>query len=101
MWRADGRRKQFWVYIISNNSMSLYTGVTNDLQKRATDHFAGVGSKFTSRYHFDRLVYYEAFDFIVDAIAREKQIKGMPRAKKIALIKSLNPTWRDLRPTSS
>ena len=59
------------------------------------EHKAGEG-EFTSRYHFDRLVYYETYDLIVDAIARENQIKGMTRTKKIALIKTLNPQWRDL-----
>ncbi len=76
--------------------MTLYTGVTNALLRRVNDHFAGVGSEFTARYHFDRLVYFETFDYIVDAISREKQIKGLTRAKKIALVKTINPTWRDL-----
>jgi putative endonuclease len=96
LWKADGTRKQFWVYIMSNNSMSLYTGVTNDLGRRIAQHKRGEGSKFIARYHFNRLVYYETFDLIVDAIAREKQIKGMSRAKKITLIKTVNPQWRDL-----
>jgi putative endonuclease len=84
------------MYVISNNSMTLYTGVTNNLRSRVEAHKSGDGSEFTSRYHFDRLVYFETFDLITAAIAREKQIKGMTRAKKIALIKALNPTWRDL-----
>jgi putative endonuclease len=67
---------------------------------RADAHKRGEGSEFTTRYHFDRLVYYEAYDLVIEAIAREKQIKGMTRAKKIALIKSVNPTWRDLSPSS-
>ena len=96
MWRADGTLRQFFTYIVSNTSMTLYTGVTNDLQRRVYEHKTGEGSGFTSRYHFDRLVYFETYDLVVDAIAREKQIKGMTRAKKIALIKALNPTWRDL-----
>jgi putative endonuclease len=75
--------------------MTLYTGVTNDLRRRVADHKGGE-SGFTGRYHFDRLVYYETYDLIVDAISREKQIKGMTRAKKIALIKNVNPTWCDL-----
>jgi len=95
LWKADGTRRQFYVYIMSNKSMTLYTGVTSDLTRRAIEHKAGEGS-FTSRYHFDRLVYYEAYDLIVEAIEREKQIKGMTRAKKIALIKTVNPTWSDL-----
>ena len=96
MWRNDGSRKQFSVYVISNNSMTLYTGVTNHLKRRVVDHFSGIGSEFTCRYHFHRLVYFETFDYVVEAIAREKQIKGMTRAKKIAPIKTVNPVWRDL-----
>jgi putative endonuclease len=95
LWKADGTRRQFYLYIMSNRSMTLYTGVTNDLTRRIIEHKAGESS-FTSRYHFDRLVYFEEFDLIVDAITREKQIKGMTRAKKIALIKAVNPTWSDL-----
>jgi putative endonuclease len=82
-WRADGRRKQFSVYIVSNTSMTLYTGVTNDLRRRVFEHKNGIGCEFTSRYHFDRLVYFEAFEIVVDAIAREKAIKGMNRRRKI------------------
>jgi len=81
---------------MSNNSMTLYTGVTNNLERRVEEHKSGQGSKFTSRYHFDRCVYYELFDLIVEAIEREKQVKGWTRAKKIALIKSVNPKWVDL-----
>jgi putative endonuclease len=76
--------------------MTLYTGVTNELKRRVAAHFAGEGSQFTSRYHFDRLVYFETFDYIVQAIAREKQIKGLTRARKIGLIKTTNPAWCDL-----
>ncbi len=96
MWRGDGSRRQFSVYIMSNNSMTLYAGITNDLGRRVYEHKEGIGSAFTARYHFDRLVYFESFDLVVDAIAREKQIKGLTRAKKIALIKSINPSWHDL-----
>ena len=96
MWRADGTRKQFYVYITSNSSMTLYTGVTNNVMARANAHKRGKGSEFTSRYHFDRLVYFETYEMVLDAIAREKSIKGLTRAKKIALIKTVNPTWSDL-----
>src|SRR5215210_5441687 len=95
LWKSDGSRRQFYVYILSNRSMTLYTGVTNDLDRRVIEHKAGECA-FTSRYHFDRVVFYESFDLIIDAIAREKQIKGWTRVKKIALIKSMNPTWKDL-----
>lgn len=96
MWRADGSRKQFTTYIMSNASMTLYTGMTNDLRRRVWDHLNGQGCEFTGRYHFDRLVYFETFDYAEQAIAREKQIKGMNRAKKIALVKTMNPSWEDL-----
>ena len=76
--------------------MTLYTGVTNNLLRRVHEHQRGEGGTFTSRYHFDRLVYFESYDLAVDAIAREKSIKGITRAKKIALIKTMNPTWCDL-----
>jgi len=91
MWRGDGQLK-----IMSNSSMTLYTGVTNDIRKRSDAHKDGTGSQFTSRYHFDRLVYYETFESAEGAIAREKQIKAWSRRKKIALIKTMNPEWRDL-----
>jgi putative endonuclease len=96
LWKADGTRRQFSVYIMSNASMTLYTGMTNDLIRRVNEHKAGEGCTFTSRYHFDRVVYFENYDLVIDAIAREKAIKGISRAKKIALIKSVNPTWCDL-----
>jgi putative endonuclease len=95
-WRSDGSLKQFSLYVMSNSSMSLYTGATNDLRSRVSSHKEGSGSQFTARYHFDRLVYFETYERAIDAISREKQIKGLTRAKKIALIKRTNPTWRDL-----
>ena len=101
LWKPDGTRKQFCVYIMSNNSMTLYTGMTNELTRRVWQHKNGEGSEFTRRYHFDRLVYFETHDLVVDAIAREKSVKGMTRAKKIALIKTINPGWNDLDPSSS
>jgi putative endonuclease len=96
MWRSDGTRKQFYVYIMSNSSMTLYTGMTNDVMRRAGEHKSRNGSTFTARYCVDRLVYFETYDLAIDAIAREKSIKGLTRAKKIALVKAANPTWRDL-----
>ena len=86
---------------MSNHSMTLYTGVTSDLVRRANEHRTGTGSVFTSRYHFDRVVYFEIYELVIDAIAREKSIKGMTRAKKIALIKTTNPTWSDILPPPS
>lgn len=81
---------------MSNRSKTLYTGVTSKLEVRTWQHKNHVYEGFTSRYRLDRLVYYEKFSRIGDAIAREKQIKGWTRMKKMALIVSMNPTWRDL-----
>ena len=100
LWDKYGTRKQFYVYILSNASMTLYTGVTNDVQRRRWEHLNGEGTGFTKRYHFDRIVYFEEYELVTDAIEREKQIKGWTRAKKIALIKKVNPTWQDLLPSS-
>ena len=95
MWKSDGTRKSFAAYIMSNSSMTLYIGITNDLRRRVGEHKEGT-SGFTSRYRVHQLVYFEIFDYATRAIAREKQLKGWTRARKIALIKSLNPQWRDL-----
>lgn len=96
LWNRGGSLRQFAFYVMSNRSMTLYVGVTNDLPGRAGAHKRGEGSSFTKRYHFDRLVYYELFPNIRPAIEREKEIKGWTREKKIALIKTLNPGWKDL-----
>jgi len=78
------------------NNTVLYTGVTNDLYRRVSQHRAGEGSKFTARYHATKLVYYETYQDIHDAIAREKQIKGVSRQDKIDLVNDVNPNWEDL-----
>jgi len=88
--------KQFYVYIITNKSRTLYTGVTNDLERRVYEHKQKLVPGFTTKYNIDRLVYYEVTEDVGAAISREKQIKGWLRAKKIALIESLNPEWADL-----
>jgi len=88
--------KEYYVYILTNRSRTLYVGMTNDIVRRVQEHKEGRGSKFTSKYRINRLVYYESTNDVLSAIAREKQIKGWLRAKKIALIESLNPDWRDL-----
>jgi putative endonuclease len=87
-----------WVYIMTNkNNTVLYTGVTSDLSGRVQQHKNKVHPQsFTARYNVCKLVYYEPFDSIVTAIAREKQIKAGPRAKKIGLINKFNPEWVDL-----
>ena len=88
--------KQYYVYILTNRSGTLYTGITNNLERRTAEHKRGTGSAFTRKYRITRLVYFEATDDVNAAIAREKQIKGWLRAKKIALIEAENPSWRDL-----
>lgn len=74
----------------------LYTGVTNDIKRRAYEHRNGLVEGFTKKYHVKYLVYYEEFNDIDFAIRREKQIKGGSRAKKELLVNSINPSWRDL-----
>jgi putative endonuclease len=86
----------YCVYILTNRSKTLYVGVTGNLHRRVWRHKQGSGSEFCKRYKIDRLVYYESFDEVIKAINREKQIKGLLRIKKIQLIVSMNPTWRDL-----
>ena len=85
------------VYILaSRRNGTLYTGVTSNLSRRVFEHREVMTPGFASRYGCDQLVFYEHYERIVDAIAREKQIKGGSRAKKIALIESMNPEWKDL-----
>jgi putative endonuclease len=88
--------REYYVYILTNRSWTLYTGVTNDLTRRVWEHKNKWTKGFTSRYHIGKLVYFEMFSDIVDAIAREKQIKGWTRAKKWALVQAANPAWKDL-----
>ena len=88
--------KTYYVYIMTNKSRTLYTGVTNDLTRRVYEHKHKLVPGFTAKYNITYLVYYEDFQNINAAITREKQIKGWLRAKKIALIESLNPDWKDL-----
>ena len=89
--------KTFYIYMVCNRSRTvLYTGVTNDLEGRLWFHGNANPKSFVRRYRCDRLVYY-AFSSASDAITREKQIKGWRREKKNDLVRTLNPTWRDLR----
>ena len=86
----------YYTYLLTNRSRTLYTGVTNDLTRRVYEHRQKLIPGFTQKYNIDRLVYFEESADVKDAIAREKQIKGWTRAKKIALIESMNPEWQDL-----
>ncbi|MDB6128812.1 MAG: excinuclease subunit [Verrucomicrobia bacterium] len=89
--------KSYWVYILaSGKNGTLYTGVTNSLEVRVWQHKNKTRAGFTSQYNVTRLVYFEEFRDVTNAIAREKQLKGGSRRKKIALIEKENPEWRDL-----
>jgi putative endonuclease len=90
------REHRYFAYIVCSRSGTLYIGVTNSIYRRALQHKSGEVEGFASKYHCDRLVYYESFDDVHRAIGREKQLKGWSRAKKIALIESKNPRWEDL-----
>ncbi len=89
--------KTYWVYMMqSANGRALYTGVTNNLDRRVREHKDGCGSAFTARYKCHKLVYYEDFGLIDQAIVREKEIKNMTRASKEELIDTINPERIDL-----
>ena len=89
--------RTYCVYILTNSKHKvLYTGVTNDLQRRLVEHRNKTGSTFTKKYNVGKLVYFECGDDIEQAILREKQIKAGSRKKKIDLIDSFNPDWNDL-----
>ena len=88
--------RTYYVYIMTNKTRTLYTGVTNNLEKRVLQHKRKLLPGFTYQYNISRLVYYETFGDILAAIQREKQIKGWLRAKKVALIVAANPAWTDL-----
>jgi len=89
-------RKGGFVYILTGKSGVLDTGVTNSLDRRIVQHRLKIAQGFTAKYNVTRLVYYERFGDIRSAIRREKELKGWLRARKIALIESVNPVWRDL-----
>jgi len=88
--------KQYYIYIMTNSSRTLYTGVTDDLVRRVYEHKNKLINGFTQKYNITRLVYYEITGDVQTAIQREKQIKGWLRKKKIALIEAANPEWEGL-----
>jgi len=88
--------RQFYVYILSSRSGVLYIGVTSDLPRRLYEHQHGMIEGFTKKYGIKRLIYFEAFDDPRTAIDREKQIKRWSRAKKLALIRTMNPSFKEL-----
>jgi len=94
--KRRSRLVAYYVYILASPSHTLYTGVTNDMVRRLSEHRSGACGSFTSRYRVTQLVHFEEFDDIRTAIEREKQIKGLLRSKKVSLIELSNPHWRDL-----
>jgi putative endonuclease len=88
--------KNYYAHIMTNKSRTFYTGITNNLERRVSEHKQKLIEGFTKRYNITVLVHFEVFSDVRDAIAREKQVKDWRREKKIALIESMNPTWRDL-----
>lgn len=88
--------RNYYIYILTNKSNTLYVGVTNDLQKRIWEHKEKIVSSFSSKYNLNKLIYFEEYKNVGEAIKREKQIKGWVRKKKIKLIKTKNPEFKDL-----
>jgi putative endonuclease len=89
-------KRTYYVYILASKSRRLYVGVTNNLERRAFVHRDKLIEGFTKKYNINRVVYFEQTEDVLSAIAREKQLKGLLRAKKITLIENVNPTWEDL-----
>jgi putative endonuclease len=92
------REYHFWVYILCSRSRNLYIGMTNNLKRRTATHRERVPGTHTGHYAIHRLVYFEYFRYVRNAIAREKQLKHWTRDQKIELIERVNPTWEDLFP---
>ncbi len=90
------REYAFFVYIAATRSLQLYVGMTNSVKRRMAEHRERRAGTYTARYNIDRLVYYEHFQYVYNAIARETELKTWNRGRKIELIESVNPTWRDL-----
>ena len=88
--------EQYYVYIMTNKSKTLYTGITDNLERRVYEHKKKLLEGFTKRYNITKLVYYEVTSDVSAAIERKKQIKGWLRRKKITLVEAMNPQWTDL-----
>ena len=88
--------RHYYVYMLASRTRRLYVGMTNDLERRVWQHRTRAIDGFTSKYNIDRLVWYESTGQVLDAIAREKQVKSWRREKKIELIEADNPCWADL-----
>jgi len=92
----SNREYHFWVYILSSRSRTLYVGITNKLLTRTSQHKEHRTGTFTACYNIDRLVYFQYFRYVCNAIVREKELKRYTRKQKIELIERTNPTWEDL-----
>jgi putative endonuclease len=88
--------RSYWVYMLASRTCTRYIGVTNDLERRVLEHKEGQVPGFTPRYSVNRLVHFEGFGDVTGAIGREKELKGWRRRRKVELIESVNPQWRDL-----
>ncbi len=93
---APKREYQFFVYILGSRSRNLYVGLTNNLRRRVMEHREHRPESHTGQYNIERLLYFERFQYVRSAIAREKELKDWNRALKVALIEKANPTWEDL-----
>jgi putative endonuclease len=90
------RYHEYFVYMMTKVSGMLYIGMTNNITRRVHEHKTKVNESFTSKYNLTKLVYFESHRYVNDAIAREKQLKGWLRARKVALVNEMNPEWKDL-----
>lgn len=89
--------RTYYTYIMASHKDGvIYVGITNNIVRRSIEHKKGIGSAYTRRHTIKKLVWFEEYQWVQDAIAREKQIKGWRREKKIRLIESQNPEWRDM-----
>ena len=88
-------RHSYYTYLLASEPGTIYVGVTNDLQRRMREHKSGQFEGFAKKYRVNKLVYYKEYQYIEEAIAREKQIKGGGRQKKLALFRESNPKWDD------
>ena len=93
------REYHFWVYILASRSRNLYVGMTNSVLRRTARHREGREESYTGRYRIHRLVYFEYFQYVRSAIARETELKRWTREARVALIERVNPTWEDLYPS--
>jgi putative endonuclease len=88
--------RRYFVYIMANASKRIYTGMTNSIRRRVREHKLKLAPGFAAQYNMTRLVYFESFEDVRNAIEREKQVKTWTRAKRLALVESTNPKWEDL-----